>query len=40
VVELRRFREQLPEVLRALPQMKGDSAVIRRVQRHLGEAPN
>ncbi|HVO34474.1 MAG TPA: TIM-barrel domain-containing protein [Gemmatimonadales bacterium] len=36
-VELRRFREQLPEVLRALPQMKGDTAVIHRVLRHLGQ---
>jgi alpha-glucosidase len=36
-VELRRFREQLPEVLRRLPEMKGDTAVIRRVLRHLGQ---
>jgi hypothetical protein len=39
VVELRRFREQLPDVLRALPQMKGDTAVIGRVLRHLNQAP-
>ncbi|HTT67340.1 MAG TPA: TIM-barrel domain-containing protein [Gemmatimonadales bacterium] len=38
-VELRRFREQLPDVLRALRQMKGDTAVIRRVLRHLDQAP-
>ena len=37
--ELRRFREQLPDVLRALPQMKGDTAVINRALRHLGQAP-
>jgi hypothetical protein len=37
-VELRRFREQLPEVLRRLPEMKGDTAVIRRVLRHLDQA--
>jgi len=41
-VELRRFREQLPDVLRALPQMKGDTAVIARALRHLeqGEGRN
>jgi alpha-glucosidase (family GH31 glycosyl hydrolase) len=38
LVELRRFREQLPEVLRRLPEMKGDTAVIRRVLRHLDQA--
>jgi hypothetical protein len=37
--ELRRFREQLPDVLRRLPEMKGDTAVIRRVLRHLDRAP-
>jgi len=37
-VELRRFREQLPEVVRRLPEMKGDTAVIRRVLRHLEQA--
>jgi hypothetical protein len=37
-VELRRFREQLPEVLRRLPEMKGDTAVIDRVLRHLDQA--
>ena len=37
--ELRRFREQLPEVLRVLPEMKGDSAVIHRALRHLGQMP-
>jgi alpha-glucosidase len=37
-VELRRFREQLPEVLRRLPEMKGDTAVTRRVLRHLDQA--
>ena len=35
--ELRRFRQQLPDVLRALPQMKGDTAVIHRAMRHLEE---
>ena len=35
--ELRRFREQLPDVLRTLPQMKGDTTVIRRVLRHLDQ---
>jgi len=37
-VELTRFREQLPEVLRRLPEMKGDTAVIHRVLRHLDQA--
>ena len=37
-VELRRFREQLPEVLRRLPEMKGDTAVSGRVLRHLNQA--
>ena len=37
-VELRRLREQLPQVARRLPEMKGDSAVIRRVLRHLEQA--
>ena len=37
-VELRRFREQLPQVLRRLPEMKGDTAVINRVRRHLDQA--
>jgi hypothetical protein len=36
-VELTRFREQLPEVARRLPEMKGDTAVIRRVLRHLDQ---
>ena len=36
-VELQRFRERLPDVLRALPQMKGDTAAIHRAMRHLGE---
>jgi alpha-glucosidase len=36
--ELRRFREQLPDVLRGLLQMKGDTAVIGRVLRHLDQA--
>jgi hypothetical protein len=39
LVELRRFRERLPDVLRRLPEMKGDTAVIRRVLRHLDRAP-
>ncbi len=34
-VELTRFRDQLPEVLRALPRMKGDTVVIHRAMRHL-----
>jgi hypothetical protein len=29
----------VPEVLRRLPEMKGDTAVIRRVLRHLDQAP-
>ena len=37
-VELTRFREQLPEVLRRLPEMRGDTAVIHRVLRHLDQA--
>ena len=37
-VELRRFRDQLPEVVHRLPEMKGDTAVIRRVLRHLNQA--
>ena len=39
LVELQRFREQLPEVLRGLPQMKGDTAVIHRALRHLDQWP-
>jgi len=39
VVELRRFGEQLPDVLRGLPRMKGDTAVIGWAQRHLEQAP-
>ena len=35
LAELRRFREQLPQVLSALPQMRGDTAVIHRAMRHL-----
>jgi hypothetical protein len=34
-VELQRFREQLPGVLRALPRMKADTAAIESVLRHL-----
>jgi len=37
-VELRRFREQLPDVLRRLPEMTGDTAVIGRALRHLDQA--
>ena len=37
-VELRRFHEQQAEVLRALPEMKGDTAVIHRAMRHLEQA--
>ena len=33
--ELTRFREQLPAILRALPQLKGDTAIINRAARHL-----
>jgi len=36
--ELRRFREQWPQVLRALPQMKGDTALIHLALRHLDQA--
>ena len=38
-VELRRFRDRLPDVLRRLPEMKGDTAVIGRALRHLDPAP-
>jgi hypothetical protein len=38
-LELRRFREQLPVVMRALPLLKGDTAVIQRALRHVAEVP-
>jgi hypothetical protein len=38
-LELRRFREQLSVVVRALWLVKGDAAMIQRALRHMAEVP-